>query len=244
MFERDLFYGLLSYAKRGGWFEADARLLRAALYAPCLGKVSEREIQDGLRKMREVQMLKLWTGKNGRAYGSIVNYGQRYEYGEALPAEAHPPDDELPLGLGDLEPPPSPPPQVEKSVSETREARNAHTKETDAQWRERLAGRYAGVDLASEIRSAERYVKRQRGESARLTRRYFEREWLPRCEGVVSARAASQLPSPSAEPELEGWREVIRDSVYGPGQPHEVSCWAHLPPVARDFVRKQLQRGA
>lgn len=96
-FHRDLFYGLLnSVQTREGWFEENATLVRAALYAPCLGKVSERDVNDGLQKLREVGLIKLWTGRNGRRYGQVINYNQAFAYGEALPQGAESPDSELP----------------------------------------------------------------------------------------------------------------------------------------------------
>lgn len=94
-FHRDLFYGLLNAVHgREGWFEENAILVRAALYAPCLGKVSERDVHDGLQKLREVGLIKLWTGRNGRRYGQLINYNQAFAYGEALPQGAESPDSE------------------------------------------------------------------------------------------------------------------------------------------------------
>jgi hypothetical protein len=117
---------------------------------------------------------------------------------------------------------------------------HTHAKEDDDAWLARLRGRYPGVDISGEMQQAERYVKRQRGEKARLTRRYFEREWLPRCDGVVTART-SILKQPTEQPP-GGWEAVIAESVYGPGQERAVSSWAELPDDVRRFVREKLQR--
>lgn len=117
---------------------------------------------------------------------------------------------------------------------------HAHAKEDDETWLARLRSLYPSVDIAGEMQHAERYVKRQRGEKARLTKRYFEREWLPRCDGVVTACSSAQRQR--AEQAPDGWEEVIAESIYGPGQERSVSSWAELPDDVRRFVHEKLKR--
>jgi hypothetical protein len=152
-FHRDLFYGLLNATHKGGWFEANAGTLRAALYAPCLGKVPERDIQDGLLKLREVGLIKLWTGKNGRAYGAILNHRQKFDYGEQLPPGAEAPDDALALdftaatGSEDPDPPPDPEPPPEGNELNRIESNAAQprgfSEEFTAAWERYVAHRRA-----------------------------------------------------------------------------------------------------
>lgn len=208
-FQRDLFYGLLSAAHKGGWFENNAAALRAALFAPCLGKVSERDLKDGLLKLREVELIKLWTGRNGRAYGAIINYRQKFDYGEELPAEGKPAADEelFPREPGPpaASPPPAPPPnRIEVSVKAP-PAPGPHPTDDDA-WLDGLAGAHAGIDVRAEFRKASKRYPLGFG------RKFFEDEWLAKAERPIQLKpkAAAPFVPAKAQTTMEKESEEVR----------------------------------
>lgn len=249
-FQRDLFYGLLSAAHtKGGWFEADAALLRAALFAPCLGKVSERDVRDGLLKLREVGIVKLWTGRNGRAYGAVEKYQQRFAYGEVLPPEAHPPGDELPLDLfADEEPPepdeietpppaaPDPKPKQKRRESEENArgaAPSTPTKvELQEDWIGRIARAWPGVNILAELDKA----KRKWGT---VDRARFEKHWLTNCGETVSF--ATVRTAAATEPEPEGWRAYLKDEYEGESWAESAAlyAWGEMPANWRAKIARE-----
>jgi hypothetical protein len=100
------------------------------------------------------------------------------------------------------------------------------------------------VDIEDELCGAERYVRKKRGESVQLQRRFFERYWLPRAaESVVprhSTKPADRGAAKSCEPAPDGWRDAIAESVYGPGGDRAVDRWDQLPAEAQQWVRQQI----
>jgi hypothetical protein len=230
-FQRDLFYGLLSAAHKGGWFENNAAALRAALFAPCLGKVSERDLKDGLLKLREVGLIKLWTGRNGRAYGAVLNYRQKFDYGEELPAEGKPPDDELfaPEELGPPPgPPPAPPPKNRIEVSEKPRAARPEpsTLSTDDEWLTGLQNAYPSVNVRAELLDClAKYPK--------AGRKFFENEWLANWEPPMR-RAADAAP---VIPEPTGFAAWCRKE-YG----KEPKAWSSYSRDEQAYWMKQMER--
>lgn len=130
------------------------------------------------------------------------------------------------------------------------EATDTHTHESFQAWRQRLAAQYPGCDIAAELRRAQAYVRRERGDSAPLTRSFFERVWLkrvPQGEGDVvpqgAGRAGAGAPAVAiAEP--GGWREceVYVASVYGPGGESECAEWAGLPAYAQEAIAEAISK--
>lgn len=234
---RDLFYGLLSAAnQKSGWFEANPTVLRAALYAPCLGKVSERDLSDGLLKLREVRLIKLWTGKNGRAYGQIIKYEQAFDYGEALPADGHPPgDDELPLeAAAPMKK------RIEGSGVEfaRRAKRPAPTPvELQEDWLARLAGEWPGVNVLAELEAAK---KKKAGKVERV---WFETHWLPHVSPAVEFSGANG--GKPVEPEPEAWRAYLKDNYEGEEWAETAALreWAELPAHWRAKIAREIARG-
>lgn len=96
-FHRDFFYGLLGVADPKGRFEADIDLLRAALYAPILSKVSKRDVQDALAECHRVGLVELWVAADGRGCGEVVKWRTNLKKIESrLPARpGAPPEPEL-----------------------------------------------------------------------------------------------------------------------------------------------------
>lgn len=243
--QRDLFYGLLAVAHKGGWFENNAANLRAALYAPCLGKMTERDLKHGLLKLQEVGLIKLWVGKNGRAYGAILNYRQKYEYGEALPADAHPPDDELRLAIeeppGDppdpaIPPdPPSNPIEVSRAEPKARKARPTPT--TDEEWLAKLASKHSHLDVRAEFRKATKRYPLGFG------RKFFEDEWLARAERPIQLTGTATHSGP-IEPEPEAWRQMLKDRYQNESWAESAAAypWAELPPAWRHKIAQEAHQ--
>ena len=63
-FERDLFYGLLNAAELNGHFENRPGLIRAAIYAPMLSKVTERDVERALQRLHSAELVKLYVGED------------------------------------------------------------------------------------------------------------------------------------------------------------------------------------
>ena len=74
--DRWLYVGLLLRADDFGLFEADAAILRGAVYPRDLGTVSERDCERGLGNIQQAELVKFYT-VNGTRYGALWNYGQR-----------------------------------------------------------------------------------------------------------------------------------------------------------------------
>lgn len=258
--QRDFFYGLLNVADALGRFEADVEVLRAALYAPILSKVSKRDVQGALVACQRAGLVKLWTGVDGRGYGEVVNYrqtGLRNRKSDIPPPDA--PDAGALPGLmeatADPPDPPTPPAfarrakrrKEENGVCVARGARHGreapehtHTALTLETIPADLADRWPGIDLRAALRRAEAYVRQQRGPSARVALDWFEDHWLPK-EPVSLATPAA----PAAEdPAPEGWQAVIAETQYGPGGAFETHQWAALPEHVREHVRRTLNRAA
>jgi hypothetical protein len=252
---RDLFYGLLNAAQGDGWFEASAQLLRAALYAPSLGKVSERDVRDGLLKLREVGLIKLWTGTNGRAYGQIHNYGQKFDYGRGLPEEARAPSDELPLDAAPLkeaepEPPPRPEParakdnRIEMSGRGERAKRAAPDPKdlpSTEDWLAQLRESHPGIDIDRELRTWQAYCQKQ---GKQPQRPHFE-AWLRNCGPVVTL-ASTGSAAVAIEPEPEAWRAYLKDKYEDEGWADTASHydWAQMPANWRAKIAREMKGAA
>jgi hypothetical protein len=251
-FHRDFFHGLLAVGQGDeGWFEANETLLRAALYAPCLGKVSERDLRDGLRKLQEVGVIKLWTGRNGRGYGLIVNYRQKYSYGVALPKDAREPSDELPFEAQPPEvadPPPKPAPainpanRVEGSGEETAPAPHGKKgSETQDAWLERLQREHAHVEVTAQFRAWGVWCRRQ---NKRPDRYHFERQWLAQIGEAVELDGHGRTPGAGpVQREPEAWRLYLKDRYEGEEWAETAQCmeWSALPPNWRGKISREMQ---
>lgn len=241
-FHRDFFYGLLNAADECGRFENDADVLRAALYAPLLSRVSKRDVQGAVIACHQAGLVKLWTGVDGRGYGEVVNYrqtGLKRRRSNIPPPQGAPPEPGL-FGDGTDEE------KEEKRRKGGGRAERAMPPAPDflveslEDWLARLRAQWPGVDVPAEVAAAEKAKAKQ---GRKLEREWFERHWLPKCSPVVSA---GELPWPGAEsqelPEPEGWREVIAQSVYGPGGQHEARTWGDLPRYAQEHVLESVSR--
>lgn len=259
-FERDMYYGLLNAGNgKDGWFEFNVTVLRAALFAPCLGKVSERDVKAGLLRLQEGRLIKLWTGKNGRAYGQIINYRQTFDYGEPLPPDAHPPpDDELPLGAttdppprgelnrdelkgggGEIENPPAP------NCAGRRKPNAPIRTEEQPAWLARLQVEWPDLDITAEALKAER-ERRLKGKM--LERQWFEDNWLPKCSpAVVNVTKGANGSSKEAEvvqPEPERWRVWLKDRYNGQGFGSDAERyeWPEMPGKWRAKILREMNR--
>lgn len=241
-FERDFFYGLLHAAWPAGRFESDVEILRAALYGPLLSKVSKRDVQNALVQCHEVGLIKLWTDDSGRGWGEVTKYRQtglrkRKSSDDADPPPIPPPDD----GPGLWSPKPAPQTEGKKEGRGT-QATPAPKKESDADWRARLAKQYPHIDLDREFAQATKYQTRA---GKKLDRLWFERHWLANIGEPVSFATAANGQAAPIEPEPEAWgvwlEEAYPGNVYAKGGSHEGTPWAELPATVRAKIARELR---
>lgn len=237
-FQRDFFYGLLHAAWPAGRFESDVELLRAALYAPLLTKVSKRDVVQALAACREAGLLKLQTDESGRGWGEVVNYRQT-GLRKGKKAEAVASDE--PVREPDLFCVPDPPPMVAPISSQTKERKKEgegprHPPESQDEWLTRLRRAWPEVNVDAQLTFA---LHDRQTAKKKLEREWFEAHWLPRCSPEVRLNATSgRAVSTIAEP--MGWQEFLGDSVYGAGQSRECKTWIQLPPDVQDYTARRL----
>jgi len=94
--EQSLFYGLWNWVDDNGVFEARASVLRGGLYSTMMGKVSVGEIEQMLRRLHELGVIKLYT-VGGKGYGRIVEFKQKMKFHRA--EHPLPPDMQGELGF-------------------------------------------------------------------------------------------------------------------------------------------------
>lgn len=253
------FRNLLHVADGADRFDADADDLRFTLYRRSLHLVKAGMVRQWLAELHSAGLIELYT-RSGKAYGRILNYGQRDTKRKVL----HPsPDDEPELPLEAAKAPVAPPrsrrpkpepdagPPTEMNRSEVkgrgtrREAPPPPAPESFADWVERLRAAWPGVDILGEYGKACR-----RKNAEQVDRPWFESAWLPECSPSGDAAAFAALrrgPRPEAAPdvaEVEGWRDILADTLHGPGGRFEKKTWAE---VARDkdvlaYVRAEAER--
>lgn len=255
------FRNLLHVCDGAERFDADADDLRFTLYRRSLDRVKAGHVRQWLQELHAAGLIELYT-RSGKAYGRVLNYGQRDTKRKVL----HPsPDDEPELPLAPPDPPAAPsrpkrprrvadaPPAADMNRSEMkgrgarREAPPPPPPESFEVWIERLRAAWPGVDILGEYAKA----CRRKG-AAQVDRPWFENAWLPECSPAGDAEAFASLrrerraePAPDVA-EIEGWRALLVGTNYGAGGPFEVTSWAQ---VARDkdllaFVRAQAERRA
>jgi hypothetical protein len=235
-FERDLFSGLIHVADDFGRFEADADMLRAVLYAPCLSKVSGRDVGKALVRLHQAGLVKLYTHE-ARGYGKVINFRQTLQKRRALyPDEDGPPaEPELFADAPD--------------VSEKKERKKEGGKAPEApaplapdllsqeEWLAKLRHQWPGLDVEQQLSLA--YLNRKKA-GRDLERTWFEEHWLPKCSVTVDVVVAKGAKAMRDDIEPEGWRNAIANTNYGFGQIFEVKTWAELPADVKRQVRKGL----
>lgn len=234
-----------------GRFEADAAMLRAALYPKELHKVSERDVKGMLEQIHIAGLVRLYT-RAGKGFGEVTIYKQtdssrkvRYpgpDAGEFNFASASPP------ARSELAEPALrfKPIRSEANKNEVCELAPAaptphHTTLSQVEWEASLREEWPGVEIAAELVKAGAYVRSKRGPKARLSRKFFVEQWLPGCErGDDDAERPSSSPVLVDEAEPDGWRDVLADTQYGPGGALEVKTWAGVSKSVKAHVRSQL----
>ena len=238
-------------ADKNGVYFGDPELLRAAVYPL---QVSRRRLADVARyrdKCAAAGLLRLWTAADGRPYVQILKFQQKTPNERPQhPLPPGEPDDtgQEQLGL------PDPPPALSLSKAKERKVRVAqertapkaptHTHESKEACLKRLSETHPDVNIAAQLKLAERHVKQKRGETAVLDLKYFEEKWLPGCAHPVNVGAIShELAGKgrvSDDPAPDGWREMLADTPFGPGGANEVHAWGQLDATQRQWVRDQL----
>ena len=256
------FRNLLHVCDGASRFDADADDLRLTLYRRSLDRVKTAHVRQWLQELHVAGLVELYT-RSGKAYGKLLNYGQRDSMRKVL----HPsPDDELELPLEAVKPP-APPPRAKRTKAPpapdlapppdmnrnemkgrgTRREAPPPPPENFADWVERLRGQWPGVDILGEYAKA----CRRKG-SDQIDRPWFETAWLPECSPAGDAAAFAALrrgPRPEAAPdveEIDGWRDLLDGTAYGAGGRFEVTSWAE---VAKNkdvlaYVRAEAARRA
>lgn len=240
-FQRDFFYGLLHAAWPAGRFEADVGVLRAALYAPMLLKVSPRDVQDALVKCRELGLVKLWTDDSGRGWGEVVNYRQhglkKRKRSDEEPPPEPPPADDGPELFPKAGPPPDQIEGKKEGRGRAREARNPSPSQFELQedWLARMQRAFPEANVLAELDKA----KRKKGQVDRV---WFEKSWLPNCGPAVEfATAKGALLV--AEPEPEGWKVYLKDEYDGAGFGADAGNydWPTMPPAWRTRIVREMK---
>lgn len=263
------FRNLLHTCDGAGRFLADADELRIALYRHALDRVTRLHVSRWMAACHSAELVRLYTGPDGRGYGEVLNYGQRDTkrrvihpareadqmnfHGAPPPVLADPPDpgrlelnrrgnecEETPDAFSDLGPPPRWRAARTHTPRKTSHLQTLKPAELDT-YLEHLATQNPGVNIRGEIVRAEAYVRKMRGPNARLTLKYFEENWLPRAGGP-SLSATAPIARIVSEP--TGWRawlnENYPDSKYSHGGTDEGTAWADLPSYVRDLVLNGL----
>jgi len=254
-----LFYIRLGCATDGaGRFDADAALLRAALYPKELHKVSERDVKGLLMRMHQVGLVRLYT-QAGKGYGEVTSYKQR----DSQRKVRYPEPDAGEMNFASMEsapaddPPPRSSPVIKKNriegkgmkkVAEATDAQPpnqfAGEESTDA-WMERLRAEWPDIDIAEQLQLA---ITAKTKQGRKLERGWFEEKWLPKCTATVSrgdifkTEAARKIEQSDEAP--DGWKEVLSDTNYGPGGVFEVKTWAEVKPDVRSIIFQKLGRNA
>jgi hypothetical protein len=71
------FRNLLHTCDGAGRFLADADELRIALYQHALDRVTRLHVSRWMAECHQAELVRLYTGPDGRGYGEVLNYGQR-----------------------------------------------------------------------------------------------------------------------------------------------------------------------
>lgn len=249
---REFYRDLLHVCDDYGRFEANASLLRGALFTPILKCVSERDVEGYLRQLAapENADIKLYTVK-GRRYGKITKWRQT---GLRKLVADYPPEDGEPESVS-TKPPPLPD-QSEgkkeggegaKSAAILAPANKVHHKlvkaprETEEQWRARLTTEYPTVNIAKEL---ERARIRQGKQGKTLERRWFEQHWLINVSETVSLEPVANATPVEGEP--DGWRDWLEEncpgSVYCIGGREEKRPWSQLSAAVRERISSEMKQ--
>lgn len=235
-----LFYIRLGCATDGaGRFDADAALLRAALYPKELKKVSEVDVKGMLMHLHQVGLVRLYT-RSGKGFGEVTLYKQRDsqrkvrypapdsgelnfagseagpEYGEARPDD--PPIEPLPA-------PPRPPPSERKNriegkgkrISDTPPAQLAQAGVSAGEpletWLARLRLAWPSLNVDAELQRA-LTKKAKVGEA--LERGWFERSWLPGCTETVTRADVFRAEKAKASSAFDEQNDEAPEGWHGP----------------------------
>ena len=255
------FRNLLHVCDGASRFDADADDLRFTLYRRSLDRVKAFHVRQWLDELHRAGLVELYT-RSGKAYGRVLNYGQRDSMRKVL----HPaPDSEPEFAFAPPDPEPAPPPRkrrvkstappVDMNGNEMKGREGGARSAPDApppaplafeDWVARLRAEWPGVDILGE------YLKACRRKNAeQVDRAWFEAYWLPECSPATDAaafralRTATKTETPAGAPEeIPGWRELLDGTAYGAGGRFEVTSWAQ---VAKDkdvlaYVRAEAER--
>ncbi len=255
-----LFVRMILCACPLGRLRADpAAVKRDAL--PNRSRKRTTDVASAIEDLVRAGLIARYNAPSGEALLVIPRFGQRYKFKVRSPFPAPPggpPDAEGqevmpwagelagPVAEAELAPPPEKRSKVEVCSARARRTPPAatHSHESDSVWLSRLTAAYPTVNIEAELKLAARYVKQKRGDSAQLTRKFFE-GWLTRCADAVDVQAATGKAlsfKPAAEPAPDGWRDVIKESNYAPGGISEVKTWSELPKDVQLHVRRELQK--
>jgi len=102
------FRNLLHTCDGAGRFLADADDLRIALYQHALDRVTRLHVSRWLAECHTAELVRLYTGPDGRGYGEVLNYGQRDSKRKVLHPAREP--DQLNFASAIPEPPSGPDP--------------------------------------------------------------------------------------------------------------------------------------
>jgi hypothetical protein len=140
------FRNLLHTCDGAGRFLADVDDLRFALYRRSLDRVSRLHVARWMADCHRADLVRLYTGPDGRGYGEILKYGQRdskrrilhparepeqlnFSGGSAPPPAPPPPEPLLSSEPSDLAPDPVPAPDLNRREKKTNPAREAREEE-------------------------------------------------------------------------------------------------------------------
>jgi hypothetical protein len=107
-----------------------------------------------------------------------------------------------------------------------------------------MALRWPGIDIAAELKSADRYLRKQRGtsEPQEIDLAWFEREWLPRA-GPKSGAGDGKGGAIPLEP--MGWQAWLDAECPGSRYSKDgADCgtpWAKLDAFTREFITTKMK---
>lgn len=241
-----LFTRLLTTVDDGGVYYSDPKLVNAAVWP--LKSYRIADVALALDQLERAGLIARWTDKDGSRYLCLLRFRQKLKF----PRRRYPkpPFDDTSGQIELLQPdeppepetPPPPPLQKEKKRREGRgPTADAATPapESFEQALARLRAAHPGIDIEAELEAARR---KKAKEGRELELGWFEKSWLPNCTPKVTAAQIARVKSaPAVETdEPEGWRDVVKDSEYGPGGNFEAKSWSALPTAVKKWVREQL----
>jgi hypothetical protein len=123
-------------------------------------------------------------------------------------------------------------------------AHTTHTAQPTDFSPEAMGRRWPGIDIVNELKSADRYLRKQRGttEPQDVDLAWFEKEWLPRAGPKASGAAGKGDDVP---PEPKGWQAWLdaecSGSRYSKGGDDYGTAWAKLDAFTREFITEKMK---